>query len=30
MAQVRYLEKDIKGLNEKIAEQSNDKEVLNQ
>ena len=30
MAQVRHLEKDIKGLNEQIAEQGEEKEVLNQ
>jgi uncharacterized coiled-coil DUF342 family protein len=30
MAEVRHLEKDIKGLNGKIAEQAEEKEVLNQ
>lgn len=30
MAEVRHLEKDIKGLNEQIAEQAEEKEVLNQ
>ena len=30
MAEVRHLEKDIKGLNGKIAEQADEKEVLNQ
>lgn len=30
MAQVRHLEKDIRGLNDVIAEQTREKEVLNQ
>jgi len=30
MAEVRHLEKNIKGLNEQIAEQAKEKEVLNQ
>lgn len=30
MAQVRHLEKDIRGLNDVITEQTREKEVLNQ
>ena len=29
MAEVRHLEKDIKGLNEQIVEQANEKDLLN-